>query len=200
MSGEALRLSRFDLPMAIVESPLGEIGGVVYDQIAMNAEDDAQQLLHSAWEPGPAPGSALIPVNPFSIAQRLGLKAFTAGLNEGVSGVLVKRAGEDPEIYVHASDSPNRQRFTCAHELGHYVKRSAAGDEAWEYVERRDLLASQGTDSEEIYANQFAASLLMPRQAIEDRRKEGKNAAVLAGEFGVSADAMNYRLVNLGLQ
>ena len=176
------------------------IGGVVYDRIAMDAENDARQLLQSAWEPDPDPGSILIPVNPFAIAQRLGLKAFTAGLSEGVSGVLVKRVGEDPEIYVHASDSPNRQRFTCAHELGHYVKRSAAGDEAWEYVERRDLLASQGTDPEEIYANRFAASLLMPRQAVEDRRKEGQNAAVLAGEFGVSADAMNYRLVNLGLQ
>ncbi len=75
--------------------------------------------------------------------------------------MLVKRRGEDPEIYVHASDSLNRQRFTCAHELGHYVKRSAMGDEEWEYVEHRALLASQGTDPEEVYANKFAAGLLM---------------------------------------
>src|SRR5262249_13052228 len=102
---------------------------------------------------------------------------------------------------------PNRQRFTCAHELGHYVKRSAAGDDAWEYVEHRNLLASQGTNSEEIYANQFAASLLMPEEAVRKLHDELKAQrgtppppAALAFEFGVSADAMQYRLVNLGLQ
>ena len=113
--------------------------------------------------------------------------------------MLIKRPGEDPEIYVHASDSPNRQRFTCAHELGHYVKRSAAGDVAWEYVERRDLLTTQGSDPEEIYANQFAASLLMPREKVEELHKT-LGPVALAYEFGVSADAMHYRLVNLGLE
>lgn len=127
----------------------------------MNPETDAREILSTVWAPGVAPGEVPLPVDPFSIAQRLGIKAFSAGLDQGVSGVLVKRRGEDPEIYVHASDSLNRQRFTCAHELGHYVKRSAMGDEEWEYVEHRALLASQGTDPEEVYANKFAAGLLM---------------------------------------
>ncbi len=56
----------------------------------------------------------VLPVDPFMIAQRLGIKAYTANLDERVSGMLVKRPGEDPEIYVNDSDSPNRQRFTCA--------------------------------------------------------------------------------------
>ncbi len=165
----------------------------------MSAESDAQQILNTVWALSLDKDSIPLPVDPFRIAQRLGLKAFSAGLNEGVSGVLVKRPGEDPEIYVHAFDSPNRQRFTCAHELGHYVKRSAAGDEVWEYVEHRNLLASQGTDPEEVYANQFAASLLMPREAVEALHAE-LGPAALAYEFGVSADAMHYRLVNLGLE
>jgi Zn-dependent peptidase ImmA (M78 family) len=170
----------------------------------MSAEEDARELLKTAWAPGNGDNKVPLPVDPFAIAQALGIKAYSANLAEGVSGMLVKRAGEDAEIYVHAADSPNRQRFTCAHELGHYVKRVAAGDTAWEYVERRDLLTAQGTDPDEIYANQFAAALLMPREAVKARYSELEpgglaGAAALAVEFGVSADAMQYRIKNLEL-
>jgi hypothetical protein len=165
----------------------------------MNPEHEAKQILTTVWAPGKDPADIPLPVDPFQLASRLGLKAYAAGLSEGVSGMLVKRPGEDAEIYVHASDSSNRQRFTCAHELGHYVKRSATGDSEWEYVEHRDLLTSQGRDPEEIFANQFAASLLMPRETVEElHAKLGPTA--LAYEFGVSSDAMHYRLTNLGLR
>jgi Zn-dependent peptidase ImmA (M78 family) len=110
----------------------------------------------------------------------------------------VKRPGQDPEIYLNSRDSRNRQRFTCGHELGHYVARSATGDDSWEYVEHRALLASQGTNPEEIFANQFAANLLMPTDAVKELHAKYGPAA-LAHEFGVSADAMHYRLANLGL-
>jgi Zn-dependent peptidase ImmA (M78 family) len=163
-------------------------------------ENDARQILKTVWAPGSDGAPIQLPVDPFVIAQKLGIKAYAAGLDEGISGMLVKRAGEDPEIYVHSSDSPNRRRFTCAHELGHYYKRSATGDTEWEYVEHRDLLTSAGNDPEEIYANRFAASLLMPREEVERRCREGQGLATLAYEFGVSEDAMRFRLVNLGLK
>jgi Zn-dependent peptidase ImmA (M78 family) len=164
-----------------------------------NPEDDARQILTTVWAPGGDEVEIPLPVNPFVIAGRLGIKAYSASLDQAVSGMLIKKPGEDPEIYVHASDSPNRQRFTCAHELGHYVKRSATGDVEWEYVEHRDLLTSQGSNQEEIYANQFAASLLMPREKVEELHKT-LGAVALAYEFGVSPEAMHYRLVNLGLE
>lgn len=170
----------------------------------MGAEEDARELLKTAWAPAGGGDAVSLPVDPFAIAQELGIKAFSAPLDKGVSGMLVKRAGEDAEIYVHAADSLNRQRFTCAHEIGHYVRRVAAEDTEWEYIEHRDLLTSQGTSQDEIYANQFAAALLMPREVVEARYAElesrGLGAAPsLAVEFGVSADAMQYRLKNLGL-
>jgi Zn-dependent peptidase ImmA (M78 family) len=161
-------------------------------------ENDARQLLTAVWTSDGEP--IRLPVDPFVIAQKLGIKAYAAGLDEGISGMLVKRAGEDPEIYVHASDSPNRRRFTCAHELGHYYKRSTTGDATWEYVEHRDLLTSAGNDPEEIYANKFAASLLMPTEEVKRRVSEGCVLPTLAYEFGVSEDAMRFRLVNLGLK
>jgi Zn-dependent peptidase ImmA (M78 family) len=170
----------------------------------MSAEDDARELLKTAWHSSPDGRNVALPVDPFVVAQALGIKAFSAPLDKGISGMLVKRAGEDAEIYVHAADSPNRQRFTCAHELGHYVRRVAAEDTEWEYVEHRDLITSQGTNPDEIYANQFAAALLMPRELVEARyaalESPGLAAAPsLAVEFGVSADAMQYRIKNLGL-
>ncbi len=143
-----------------------------------------------------------LPVDPFQVATSLGIKVYTAGLGTNVSGMLVKRRGQDPEIYVNSSDSDNRQRFTVAHELGHYFKRSAAGEEEWEDIDYRDPLTSQGTDGAEVYANKFAASLLMPSDEVKRLFKEyGPSAtAVLAYEFGVSEDAMNFRLINLGLK
>jgi Zn-dependent peptidase ImmA (M78 family) len=162
-------------------------------------ENDAREILRTVWAVGPDESRIPLPVDPFKIAQALGIKAYTAGLDDGVSGMLIKRDGQDPEIYVHASDSTNRQRFTCAHELGHYVKRSATGDTSWEYVEHRDLLTSQGRDPEEVYANQFAAGLLMPRTTVEALYEE-MGPTALAYTFGVSGDAMHYRLVNLGLK
>ncbi len=161
-----------------------------------HAERDAQALLDAVWSRGAE--EPPLPVDPIFIAEELGLGVYLATLSDGVSGMLVKRPGQDPEIYLQQSDSRNRQRFTCAHELGHYI--AAEGDETLEYVEHRALLASQGRKPEEIYANQFAAALLMPAPLVRARWRQTPNPALLAYEFGVSADAMNFRAVNLGLK
>jgi Zn-dependent peptidase ImmA (M78 family) len=159
-------------------------------------ERDAQDILADVWTTDQ--GVIPLPVDPIYIAQQLGLQVFTAGLANDVSGMLVKRPGEDAQIYINGSDSRNRQRFTCAHELGHYVKRSGAGQDAWSTIDYRSSLASQGVDADEIYANQFAAALLMPAPLVQDLMDRHGNAT-LAHQFGVSTDAMSFRRANLGL-
>ncbi|MEZ0577301.1 ImmA/IrrE family metallo-endopeptidase [Nocardioides sp. MH1] len=161
--------------------------------IAADATRDASQLLDRAWA---GPFGVDVPVDPVSIARSLGVDVFTANLDMGVAGLLVKRAGQDPAIYLNANDSENRQRFTCAHELGHYIRRSGNDDEGWEYVDRRDQLSSAGTDPEERYANGFAAQLLMPEHEVRSQAKKF-DAAALAYTFGVSLEAMNNRLATL---
>jgi hypothetical protein len=138
-----------------------------------------------------------LPVDPFYIAQELGVKVYTAGIDGRLPGIIRKRPGEDLEIYLQSSDSRNRQRFTCAHALGHYVTRSDAdNEEAYEYIEHRAMLDS--SEPEEICANQFAASLLMPREAVKEL-KDKYGVAILAYRFGVSSDAMNFQLKRLNL-
>lgn len=174
--------------------------GVGYRRMAVEAERDAQQLLQKAWWKD-AMSQLRLPVDPFAIARELGVQVYVdRSLPPEVSGMLRKQAGySDPEILLNAADSRNRQRFTCAHELGHYTQRVKNGqDESWEYVDRRDPLSAQGLDPDEVYANQFAAELLMPRDVVRERAA-GSNAAALAVDFGVSGDAMRFRLDNLRL-
>ena len=56
-------------------------------------------------------------------------------------------------------------------------------------------------DPQEVEANRFAAELLMPEKYVQNAiQRDGiKTVQDLAKQFGVSASAMRWRLVNLGL-
>jgi Zn-dependent peptidase ImmA (M78 family) len=72
-------------------------------------------------------------------------------------------------------------------------------------VSFRDDRSGTAEHSEEIEANQFAAELLMPAQWIEAKARtrrfdlnDDEAIRALASEFGVSQQAMTFRLANLG--
>jgi Zn-dependent peptidase ImmA (M78 family) len=156
------------------------------------AAEDAEQTRSLYW------GDSL-PVDPVRIAKSFGLRVMTARLPDDRSGALVKAREEAPTILLNSADAPKRQRFTCAHELGHYVKRTDHPAE-YEYIDYRDALASQGRDPEEIYANQFAASLLMPAADVRRLAGDGLSDLQMSHRFDVSLEAMQYRLQKLGIQ
>ncbi len=159
------------------------------------AETDAERLLRTAWaDPF---GEITIPVDPVQIANRLGVDVFTAPMDQLISGVLTKKPNSDAVIYLNRADHSNRQRFTCAHELGHYMSRTIKGTFDYEFIDRRDQLASSGSDPDEIYANQFAAALLMPADVVRRLRRDGLMPFELAYKFKVSEEAMSFRLANL---
>ncbi len=112
-------------------------------------------------------------------------------------------------IFVNASDPVVRQRFTAAHELGHFVLHR---DEMGGLVSRADTtetieLSPSESDTHEVEANQFAAELLMPEAVIRARVAAFEKAygvvprAALAYQLGaellVSREAMMYRLQEL---
>jgi Zn-dependent peptidase ImmA (M78 family) len=97
-----------------------------------------------------------------------------------------------------------RQRFTIAHELGHFFLHSRD-----EHVTKAPMVmlrsgaSSTGLISEEIQANQFAAELLMPREAVgllveEYDIIDDDVIDSLACNFEVSPQAMAIRLGKLG--
>jgi len=147
-----------------------------------------------------------VPVEDIAVAENIQVVRSTAKGDE--SGFLL-RNGVNVIIGVNSRNSPRRQRFTIAHELGHWRlhKGRPLIVDHWVMINKRDGVSSQATDFEEIEANQFAAELLMPRQFIKDsfKRKQGKFGSrdvligALATEFGVSVEAMGFRLTNLGM-
>jgi Zn-dependent peptidase ImmA (M78 family) len=163
--------------------------GLVPSQVKNEAAQDAEKLLAAAWSGG-------VPVDPVAIARRVGLRVLYAPMEQETMGALIKRPGEDPTILINQEDSENRKRFTCAHELGHFVRRK---DEADEYhrTDYRNAVSSTGTDPEEIYANEFAASLLMPVEDVKLLMAAGLSDLELALKFKVSREAVEHRLTNL---
>ena len=157
----------------------------------MHPDQTARQILSEIW------GERGFPVDPVWIARQLSIKVLDADLPENISGALVKEVGKDPVILLNSADSKNRKRFSCAHELGHYMHRQS--DDSFEYIDLRGPAAAAGVNPQEISANQFAASLLMPESEVQRLRALKMVPAILAYRLGVSRDAMDYRLKNLRL-
>jgi len=143
-------------------------------------------------------GLGVFPVNPVDIANNMGVRVYADMLDKDLAGAIFKDDGGTPVIVISMRDAPVRQRFTCAHELGHLVKRQAEGKDL-DFLDKRDGLASEGTDPEEIWANQFAANLLMPESEVRARVGDSTSMSRLTEHFGVSAIAMAHRLAKLKL-
>lgn len=134
------------------------------------------------------------PVDVEDIAEKMGLKVERTYLRDGVSGMIRVRPDADPVIYVNVDENPLRQRFTIAHELGHFVERSNQGQRDFAFIDER------GTkyDLHEFYADEFAGNLLMPGYEVARLRDDLKYTNVkMAAHFGVSAPALNKRLERL---
>ena len=137
------------------------------------------------------------PIDVMAVAADFGVKIYSARLAKDVSGVLMRNdsygAPSGFVIYVDRDEPSVRQRFTAAHELGHYVlHRDCIGDR----VEDNYLLRSAGlSNRQEVEANKFAADLLMPMHLIKVAMENGPYAPrELAEQFQVSELAMSIRL------
>lgn len=150
------------------------------------------------------------PVPVETIAESRGLQVRKQEIkNSDISGFIF-RGGKNAVIGVNSSNASVRQRFSIAHELGHYLIHTQGTnkvhvDRAFE-VKFRDDLSSQGIDTDEREANLFAAELLMPWHFMEADLADVSHMDIvddefindLAGRYNVSAQAMLFRLANLG--
>lgn len=150
-------------------------------------EQEADRLLReSGWD-------GIFPVNPVKIADfcQIGVLRDKELVGSSNSGRCVITESGDKAIIVNPADSPARQRFTVAHELGH-----AMLDEHG--LHERNIKLKMYRRKEAL-ANRFAAALLMPEKDVRSAFERGMKIEQMAAYFGVSQAAMQIRLIRLGL-
>jgi Zn-dependent peptidase ImmA (M78 family) len=141
------------------------------------------------------------PVPVEKVAGAEGFRIIREYLDSNLSGFYVKRMGV-PTIGVNVAHAPVRQRFTIAHELGHALLHA---NEHYDREFRRDPMSSNAVDPDEIDANAFAASLLMPADWVREKWAETTDLldnqwlVRTARQFGVSTQSLMYRIENLNL-
>jgi len=96
------------------------------------------------------------------------------------------RGQGDFTIYIPDFTSPNRDRFTVAHELGHYILHSKFGETPM-------IAHREDHNIAEREANWFAAALLMPKDIFIHKSKEGLSNSELSSYFKVSQQAIEVR-------
>lgn len=161
--------------------------------IPLDAKKSAYQVLDQTWR-----GKGF-PVDPKAIAGELGLVVLESALPETILGGLIKDAGKDAVVMMNQSDSDEHKRFNCAQKLGYYLEQARQHADCYKYVEFRVRRGGQEGGVAEIFADAFAASLLMPDLAVRQLARKGMAFKSMARHFGVTPDALEYRLKQLGI-
>lgn len=150
--------------------------------IAIDSEFAASELLASADIAGP-------PVDPLALCGRWpGLRVSLADLDG--SGYLIDLGTRGGELLLRRSDPAPRRRYTCAHELGHWVLQINA------HAVPRDTPRV----TVERWCDKFAAALLMPAAWVIAALGASPRVATIAHlhrDFGVSRQAALLRVGEL---
>lgn len=115
-----------------------------------------------------APDLAAAPYDPAGLAYSLGATSVQSA-SIPVDGQLIRRKGEIILEYSERA-SPQRQRFTIAHEVGHLL--------LWDVMRRVTKLPERGPgrNSEvEILCNKIAAEILAPRKEVQNLWSRSKD-------------------------
>ena len=172
----------------------------------MNPFREADRLLAES-------GFQTPPVDVESLVAHKGLSIYYLDASDDVSGLLLRK-GKQVAIGVNNSHHRNRQRFTIAHELGHWILHLSTANTSHSIDEQlhvddqlvyfRDGTSSKASEPVEIQANSFAAALLMPRASLlADLAgqpidvNDDRSIRRLARRYQVSHQALTLRLVNL---
>ena len=135
------------------------------------------------------------PIPVLEIAEMCGVNVIFADFGENSEKVSGFCDFENERLYVNADDLSERQSFTMAHELGHWLLHR---DFFLKNPDRYPVLPrfsdpNRG-DPMEKEANKFAACLLVPERLLKP--VIGAPISSLASVFGVSRTMMEFRVRN----
>lgn len=139
------------------------------------------------------------------LPKKEGIRLLYLDLQDDLCGLALIKHGLKT-IVVNSNHHTNRQRFTIAHELGHFLLHNIALDTVHVdagLIMRRDRSSSTGEDRLEVEANAFASTLLMPKFMLDkhvpselDFTDDGRMKEI-ARLFRVSPAALQFRLMSL---
>ena len=166
------------------------------DDFSDNGFERADKLgadIHNFLDLGSRPSSNLLNV----LENKLRFKILHLPLGDGVSGASVVDNTLGVGILINANDAPWRRNYDLAHELFHVI--------SWNVFSPQEIGNGTIKTRPEQYADIFASSLLLPETHLPDALKETAidnevrfiDIIELAKDFGVSTEAILWRLVNL---
>ncbi len=144
----------------------------------------------------PSPAAHLIAEyqtrDPFQLARALGfsVKYIDTRKQKGFCKILLNNGF----IFISQNMSPQMQKMTCAHELGHLLLHRDA-------LTRRDYLMEMEifdiTDQRELEANQFAADLLIDEKELLEKMNEGYDVLQIASILDVNVNLLMVKYLNM---
>jgi len=145
--------------------------------------------------------TSTFPVQLGELAKELGVSAVKiSSFRTGISGQIAKEGGQYV-IRVNRNEARERQRFTIAHELAHFLLHRPLIDDSPDGITDNVLYRSGAPQEVEYEANRLAADLIMPvvqlKMMVESYFNGILNDAAiekLASDFGVSKAAMEIQL------
>lgn len=156
------------------------------NEVTVHAAELMERLRHA--------GLLQPPVDVYAVAEFLGLEIVEEVMDDEMSGYIEPRRG-GWIIGVNKFHHPNRQRFTIAHEIGHFVLHRPS-ERVVDVTFARRLGARDKIESE---ADQFASNLLMPAEHFRGVISGGEySLEKLASVFSVSVLAAKVRAQTLG--
>lgn len=171
-----------DTTREVKESPRPEPTGLPRQAVEDIASKIAKRLKL-------APGEDLSPIVA-KLGGRIKVRSWREGREDGAIHV---EGPNDFTIFLSPYTGPFRDRFTIAHELGHYFLHSLFG-------EKTIKINREGSDPTEWEANWFAAGFLMPADSFQEEwQKLGGNIEAMAARFNVSTQTVKIRANVLGL-
>lgn len=136
------------------------------------------------------------------VVERLGGKIRVQDVldfNRQSSGSIRIESQGNFEIFLASHTGPTRDRFTIAHELGHYFLHYIYPNQTGRRVEKLEA-QRYGTGRVEWEANWFAAGFLMPAEIFRQQFASLHGSTLLlADKFGVSNEAAQIRMKALEL-
>lgn len=137
-----------------------------------------------------------LPIKVGAIAKELGIVVKKSTLPAGISGEI-KETDNICIIRINRHDVKERQRFTVAHEIAHFLLHK---DKLQEGITDSILYRSGLTNALEAQANRLAADIVMPLPLIQKSMLQYRGLKIeqkiekLAEEADMSTTAMQIRL------